>query len=178
MASKNILEIKKQQVKDMAAKLNEAGSIVLADYRGLTVEEDTELRSKMRSEGIEYKVVKNNIIKHAIIGTDLESLGEFLVGPTSIAISSDEVASAKFMFKFAKDLNAFELKAGAVNGKVVNLAGIEQLAKLPSKEQLIAQMLGSLNSPITGLVTVLNANIKGLAVAPSAIIEKKQTESA
>ncbi len=178
MASKNILEIKKQQVKDMAAKLNEAGSIVLADYRGLTVEEDTELRSKMRSEGIEYKVVKNNIIKHAIIGTDLESLGEFLIGPTSIAISSDEVAPAKFMFKFAKDLNAFELKAGAVNGKVVDLAGIEQLAKLPSKEQLIAKMLGSMNSPITGLVTVLNANIKGLAVALNAILEKKQIESA
>ena len=178
MASEKILEMKKQQVQEMAAKLTEAGSIVLADYRGLTVEEDTELRSKMRAEGIEYKVVKNNIIKHAIQGTDLESLGDFLVGPTSIAISNDEVAPAKVMFKFAKDLNAFELKAGAVDGKVVDLAGIEQLAKLPSKEQLIAKMLGSMNSPITGLVTVLSANIKGLAVALNAIIEKNQTESA
>lgn len=178
MASKNILEIKKQQVKDMAAKLTEAGSIVLADYRGLTVEEDTELRSKMRAEGIEYKVVKNNIIRHAIKGTDLESLSEFLIGPTSLAISSDEVAPAKVMFKYAKALDAFEIKAGAVDGKVIDLAGIEQLAKLPSKEQLIAKMLGSMNSPITGLVTVLNANIKGLAVALNAIIEQKETESA
>ena len=178
MASKKILEMKKQQVREMAAKLTEAGSIVLADYRGLTVEEDTELRSKMRAEGIEYKVVKNNIVKHAIQGTDLESLGDFLVGPTSIAISNDEVAPAKVMFKFAKDLNAFELKAGAVDGEVIDLAGIEQLAKLPSREQLIAKMLGSMNSPITGLVTVLSANIKGLAVALNAIIEKKQTESA
>ena len=178
MASEKILEMKKQQVQEMAAKLTEAGSIVLADYRGLTVEEDTELRSKMRAEGIEYKVVKNNIIKHAIQGTDLESLGDFLVGPTSIAISNDEVAPAKVMFKFAKDLNAFELKAGVVDGKVIDLAGIEQLAKLPSKEQLIAKMLGSMNSPITGLVTVLSANIKGLAVALNAIIEKNQTESA
>ena len=178
MASKKILEMKKQQVKEMSAKLTEAGSLVLADYRGLTVEEDTELRSKMRAEGIDYKVVKNNIVKHAIQGTALESLGEFLVGPTSIAVSDDEVAPAKVMFKFAKDLNAFELKAGAVDGKVIDLAGIEQLAKLPSREQLIAKMLGSMNSPITGLVTVLNANIKGLAVALNAIIEKKQTESA
>ena len=178
MASEKILEMKKQQVQEMAAKLTEAGSIVLADYRGLTVEEDTELRSKMRAEGIEYKVVKNNIIKHAIQGTDLESLGDFLVGPTSIAISNDEVAPAKVMFKFAKDLDAFELKAGAVDGEVIDLAGIEQLAKLPSKEQLIAKMLGSMNSPITGLVTVLSANIKGLAVALNAIIEKNQTESA
>jgi len=178
MASEKILEMKKQQVQEMAAKLTEAGSIVLADYRGLTVEEDTELRSKMRAEGIEYKVVKNNIIKHAIQGTDLESLRDFLVGPTSIAISNDEVAPAKVMFKFAKDLNAFELKAGVVDGKVIDLAGIEQLAKLPSKEQLIAKMLGSMNSPITGLVTVLSANIKGLAVALNAIIEKNQTESA
>ena len=178
MASEKILEMKKQQVQEMAAKLTEAGSIVLADYRGLTVEEDTELRSKMRAEGIEYKVVKNNIIKHAIQGTDLESLRDFLVGPTSIAISNDEVAPAKVMFKFAKDLDAFELKAGAVDGEVIDLAGIEQLAKLPSKEQLIAKMLGSMNSPITGLVTVLSANIKGLAVALNAIIEKNQTESA
>ena len=178
MASEKILEVKKQQVRDMAAKLNEAGSIVLADYRGLTVEEDTELRSKMRKEGVEYKVIKNNIIKHAIQGTELESLMEFLIGPTSMAISKDEVAPAKIMFKFAKSLEAFELKAGVVNGKVVDIAGIEQLAKLPSKEELIAKMLGSMSSPITGFVTVLSANIKGLAVALNAIIEKKQNESA
>jgi len=178
MASDKILEIKKQQVRDMADKIKGAGSVVLADYRGLTVEEDTELRSKMRAEGIEYKVIKNNIIRHAIQGTDLESLNEFLVGPTSMAVSDDEIAPAKIMFEFAKKLKAFELKAGAVDGKVVDVAGIEQLAKLPSKEQLIAKMLGSMNSPITGLVTVLNANIKGLAVALNAIIEKQQTESA
>ena len=178
MASEKILEMKKQQVAEMAAKLNEAGSIIFADYRGLTVEEDTELRSKMRAEGIEYKVVKNNILRHAIQGTDLENLAEIFVGPTSMAISNDEVAPAKIMFQFAKDLEKFELKAGAVDGKIIDIAGIEQLAKLPSKEQLIAKMLGSMNSPITGLVTVLNANIKGLAVALNAIIEKKQTESA
>jgi len=178
MASEKVLEGKRQQVQEIATKLSEAGSVVLADYRGLTVEEDTELRSKMRAEGIEYKVIKNNIIRHAIQGTDLESLGEYLVGPTSMAIGNDEIAPAKIMFNFAKKLDAFELKAGAVDGKVVDLAGIEQLAKLPSKEQLIAKMLGSMNSPITGLVTVLGANIKGLAVALNAIIEKKQTESA
>jgi len=178
MASEKILKVKKQQVLDLAAKLSEAGSIILADYRGLTVEEDTELRAKMRAEGIEYKVIKNNIIKHAIQGTDLEGLGEFLVGPTSMAIGKDEIAPAKAMFDFAKKLGKFDLKAGAVDGKVLDINGIEQLAKLPSKEEMIAKMLGSMNSPITGLVTVLGGTIKGLAVALNAIIEKKQSESA
>ncbi len=178
MASEKILEMKKQQVKELSEKLTNANALVLADYRGLTVEQDTELRSKMRAEGIEYKVVKNNIIRHAVEGTDLEALGEFLSGPTSIAISNDEVAPAKILFQYAKKFKVLEIKAGAVDGKVIGLDGIEKLAKLPSKEELIAKMLGSMNSPITGFVTVLNANIKGLAVALNAIIEKKQTESA
>lgn len=178
MASEKILELKRLQVKAMMEKLTGAGSIVLADYRGLTVEQDVLLRSKMRKEGIEYKVVKNNIVRHAIQGTDLEGLLEFLVGPTALAISSDEVAPAKIMFEFAKEIEAFELKAGVVAGKVIGLSGLEQFAKLPSKKELIAKMLGSMNSPITGLVYVLNANIKGLAVALNAIIEIKQNESA
>ena len=178
MASEKILEMKKLQVREMAEKLQAAGSIILADYRGLTVEEDTGLRSKMREAGVEYKVIKNNILRHAVEGTDLEGLSEYLVGPTAMATGDDEVTPAKIMFGFAKEFDAFELKAGAVDGKVVDLEGIEQLAKLPSKEELIAKMLGSMNSPITGLVTVLNANIKGLAVALNAIIEVKQNESA
>ncbi|MBN2558404.1 MAG: 50S ribosomal protein L10 [Clostridia bacterium] len=178
MASEKILEMKKLQVKEIAEKMNGAGSIVLADYRGLSVEQDTAMRAKMREEGIEYKVVKNNIIKHAIEGTSLEGLMEYLVGPTAVAMSKDEVAAAKIMFKFAKDIEAFELKAGVVSGMVIGLDGLEKLAKLPSKEELIAKMLGSMNSPITGLVNVLSANIRGLAVALNAIIEQKQNVGA
>ncbi|MFO7611808.1 MAG: 50S ribosomal protein L10 [Clostridia bacterium] len=178
MASEKILEMKKLQVREIAEKMSGAGSIVLADYRGLSVEQDTALRTKMREEGIEYKVVKNNIIRHAIEGTPLEGLMEYLVGPTAVAMSKDEVATAKIMFKFAKDIEAFELKVGVVSGTVIGLDGIEKLAKMPSKEELIAKMLGSMNSPITGLVNVLSANIRGLAVALNAIIEQKQNESA
>lgn len=178
MPSEKNLEAKKLQVKEISEKLQGAASIVLADYRGLTVEEDTRLRSKMREEGIDYKVVKNNILKHAVQGTDLEALSEYFVGPTAVAVSSDEVAPAKVMFKFAKEVKTFELKAGAVDGRIIDIEGLERLSNMPSKEELVAKMLGSMNSPITGFVNVLNGNIRGLAVALNAIMEQKQNESA
>lgn len=178
MPSDKILERKKQQVIDLRKKLSNAGSVVLADYRGLTVEQDTNMRAVLREKGVEYKVIKNNILRHAIEGTDYEGLSKYLAGPTAIAFSSDEVAPAKVLFDFAKKIAAFEFKAGAVDGKVIDVQGIEALAKLPSKEELIAKMLGSMNSPITGLVNVLNGNIRGLVVALNAIAEKKQNETA
>lgn len=178
MPSEKNLEAKKLQVKEISEKLQGAVSIVLADYRGLTVEEDTRLRSKMREEGIDYKVVKNNILRHAVQGTGLEALSEYFVGPTAIAVSSDEVAPAKAMFKFSKEVKTFELKAGAVDGRIIDMEGLERLSNMPSKEELLAKMLGSMNSPITGFVNVLNGNIRGLAVALNAIMEQKQNESA
>ena len=178
MASDKILEKKKQQVQKINEKLINSGSFILADYRGLTVEQDTKLRAEMRKEGIEYSVIKNNILKFAIKGTSFEDLDPYLSGPTAVAVSDDQVAPAKLLSKFAKEFKALEIKAGAVDGNVIDIKGVERLSNLPSKEELIAKMLGSMNSPVAGFVNVLSANIRGLAVALSAIAEKKQNESA
>lgn len=178
MASKKILDTKKALVVDLSAKLNEASSFVLADYRGLTVEEDTNLRNALRAAGVEYKVTKNSLISHATVGTDLEGIKEYLSGPTAIAMSSDAIAPSKTLFEFAKKHEALQIKGGAVDGKIVDAKGIEQLAKLPSKEVLIAKMLGSMNAPISGFVNVLNGNMRGLVVALNAIAEQKEQETA
>ena len=178
MANDKILEIKKQAVLELSKKISNAGSMILADYRGLTVEEDTELRVAMREEGIEYKVIKNNYIRHAVEGTDIAQLKTILFGPTAVALSDDEILPSKVLAKFAKKFKAFEIKGGIVDGKIVEIDEINALAALPSKDELIAKMLGSLNSPISGFVNVLNGNIKGLVVALNSIAEKKQQESA
>ncbi|MFO7635819.1 MAG: 50S ribosomal protein L10 [Clostridia bacterium] len=178
MASEKILDKKKKQVEVINKKLIEAGSFVLADYRGLTVEQDTKLRAEMRKAGVDYSVIKNSILRFAIQGTAYESLESYLEGPTAVAFSDDQVKPAKILLKFAKDFKVLEIKAGAVDGNVINLSGVELLANLPSKEELIAKMLGSMNRPVTGLVYVLSANIRGLAVALQAIVDQKQSESA
>lgn len=174
MASDKILESKKQAVSELKEKINNAGSMILADYRGLTVEEDTAMRAALRDAGIEYKVIKNNYIRHAVDGTDMKSLLDILVGPTAVALADDEISPSKAMATFAKKYDAFEIKGGVVDGKVVSIDDIKHLAMLPSKEELIAKMLGSMNAPISGFVNVLNGNLRGLVVALNAIAEQKQ----
>lgn len=175
MASEKIIEQKKQAVNELAEKLKAAKGIVFTDYRGLTVEQDTRLRKEMREAGIEYKVIKNSIARYAVKESKLEGLEEMLLGPTAMAINNeDSIISAKITSKFAKEFKLFEIKGGAVEGAVMDVEGIMKIATLPSKEELIAKMLGSMNAPITGLVTVLNGTIKGLAVALNAIAEQKQ----
>jgi len=177
MASIKVIEVKKQQVKDLSKKLKSAQAIVLTDYRGLTVEEDTSLRTDLRQAGIEYRVIKNNITRHAMQANGIEGIDDFLKGPTAIAISNDDpIAPAKILSKYAKIIDSYEIKVGILDGQVVGLDEISSLANLPSREELIAKMLGGFNAPIAGLVYVLNANIKGLAVAINAIAEKKQLE--
>jgi len=178
MANEKILEVKKEAVAQLMEKINNAGSMILADYRGLTVEEDTELRVALREVGIDYKVVKNNYLRHAVQGTEIEELKNILVGPTAIALSDDEILPSKVLTKFAKQFEALEIKGGVVSGKIVALDEINSLAALPSKNELIAKMLGSLNAPISGFVNVLNGNMRGLVVALNGIVEKKQQESA
>lgn len=177
MASDKILESKKQAVSELKEKINNAGSMILADYRGLTVEEDTEMRAALREANIEYKVIKNNYIRHAVDGTGLEDLLSILVGPTAVAMADDEVAPSKALAAFAKKYETFEIKGGIVDGKVVSIDDIKQLALLPSKEELIAKMLGSMNAPISGFVNVLNGNLRGLVVALNAIVEQKQASA-
>ncbi len=178
MPSTKVLEQKKAAVQEIADKLKGAVSGVLVDYRGLTVEQDTNLRRELRNAGVEYKVVKNTLTRFAANETGFEGLAPYLQGPTSLALTyEDPVAAAKVLVKFAKDYEALEIKAGFVDGKVVDLTEIKALADLPSREVLIAQVLGGLNAPISGFANVLNANLKGLVVALNAIAEKQAQEA-
>ena len=176
MPSEKTLLAKQEQVHELAEKLKSAKGVVLADYRGLTVEQDTKLRKTLREAGIDYSVIKNTALHFAAKEAGIEGLDQYLNGPTAVAISMvDPVAPSKLLAKFDKDLEKFELKAGIVEGKVVDVNGVIALSNLPSKEELIAKMLGSMKSPLTGLVNVLNGNIRGLVVALNAIVEQKQS---
>ncbi|HOJ11315.1 MAG TPA: 50S ribosomal protein L10 [Clostridiales bacterium] len=174
MPSEKILDQKKEVVSDIAGKISSAKGVVLADYRGLTVEQDTDLRRALRKAGINYHVVKNTLTRIAADELGLNQLDPFLKGPTAMAYSSeDPVAPAKIMNEYAGKYDKLQLKAGVVEGKVIDAEGVKSLANLPSREVLIAQVLGGLNAPITGFVNVLNANLRGLVVALNAIAEKR-----
>lgn len=174
MPSEKTLNAKKEIVSELSTKFKEAKAMVLADYRGLTVEQDTELRTALRKAGVEYKVVKNTMTKFAADQNGLEGLDPFLNGPTALALSTtDPVAPAKVLSDYAKKYDKLELKVGVVEGKIIDLAGIKALAELPPKEVLIAKVLGGFNAPISGFVNVLNGNIRGLVVALNAIAEQK-----
>lgn len=174
MPSKLVLSQKQDVVSELSQKIKSAKSIVFADYRGLTVEQDTELRNALRKAGVDYKVVKNTLTRFAANENNLQDLDGYLNGPTAMAVSdSDPVAPAKVLSEFAKKYDKLELKAGVVEGRVIDVEGIKALAELPSREVLIAKVLGGFNAPITGFVNVLNGNIRGLVVALNAIAEQK-----
>ena len=172
------IEAKQVIVNEIADKLRNAQSTVVVDYRGLNVEEVTELRSKARELNIEYKVYKNSLVRFAAKEAGLEGLLEDLVGPTAVAFcESDAVAPAKLINDFAATHKALEIKAGVVEGKVLDVQGVKDLAELPPREVLVAKALGGLNAPIAGFANVLNANLKGLVVALNAIAEKQGAEA-
>ncbi|MGF0034487.1 50S ribosomal protein L10 [Bariatricus sp. SGI.154] len=151
------VELKQPIVQAIADDVKDAASVVLVDYRGLTVAQDTELRKQLREAGIIYKVCKNTMMKRAFEGTEFAALDEHLEGPSAIAISKDDAtAPARILCKFAKDAKALELKAGVVEGAVYDVAGLTELSKVPSREELLSKLLGSLQSPITNLARVLN----------------------
>lgn len=158
MPSEKLLIQKKAQVDELAQKLREAKSIVLTDYRGLTVEQDTRLRKALREANVEYKVIKNSVISFASKDSALEGIGKYLQGPTAIAISTtDPVAPSKILAKFAKDFDKLEIKGGMVEGNIIDENGVKELASTPSREELLAKFIGSLQSPLYGLAAALNA---------------------
>ncbi|MCX7774447.1 MAG: 50S ribosomal protein L10 [Clostridia bacterium] len=158
MPSEKLLIQKKAQVEELAQKLKAAKSVVLTDYRGLTVEQDTNLRKALREANVEYKVMKNSIINFASKDSALEGLEKYLAGPTAIAISTtDPVGPSKILAKFAKDFEKLEIKGGMVEGNIIDVKGVEELAKTPSREELLARLIGSLQSPLYGLAAGLNA---------------------
>ncbi|MBE5887030.1 MAG: 50S ribosomal protein L10 [Lachnospiraceae bacterium] len=151
------VELKKPIVEEISANIKDAQSVVIVDHRGLTVAEDTELRKQLREAGVTYKVYKNTMMNFAFKGTDCEGLAPYLEGPSAIAISKDDAtAPARILCKFAKGAKALEIKGGVVEGTVYDSKGIEAISNVPSREELLGKLLGSIQSPITNLARVLN----------------------
>ncbi len=174
MPNAKVLAVKQNATAKLAEDMKQAASGVLVDYRGINVEDDTALRVELRKAGVSYRVVKNTLMRRAIQGIGLEDLDPVLHGTTALAVSADPVAPAKVLSAYAKKSNdAFSIKAGFIEGRVIGPAEVSALAELPPKEQLVARLLGGLNSPITGMVNVLSGNIRGLTVVLNAISEKK-----
>jgi large subunit ribosomal protein L10 len=173
LPSEKILQEKQAYVEQLAEKMQAAVAGVVVSYKGINVAGDTKLRKELREAGVDYAVVKNTMLHRAAEKVGLEELDSVLKGSTALALSSDHVAAARILTKFAETNKKMEIKAGFVEGKVIDADGIKQLAKMPSKEVLVAKALGGLNAPISGFVCVLNANLRGLAVALNAIAEKK-----
>ena len=169
------LQSKQAAVADVVDKMKRAQCVIVLDYRGLTVEEVTNLRSQFRQAGVEYKVIKNNMLKRAADELKIEGMDEYFKGPSAVAFGyEDPVAPAKILCKFVKDANKTEIKGGILDGKVMDAAGITNLSKLPSKEELLAKMLGSMNAPVTNFVGVLAAIPRGLVCALNAIAQQKE----
>ena len=152
------VEVKQPIVDKIAEEIKDAQSVVLVDYRGLTVAQDTELRKQLREAGVIYKVYKNTMMKRAFEGTEFAALDDCLEGPSAIAISKDDAtAPARILYKFAQDAPALELKGGVVEGTAYDVAGISELAKIPSRDELLSKLLGSLQSPITNFARVIRS---------------------
>jgi len=162
------LENKKKIVAEIAEKLKASKATILVDYRGLDVAAITELRKQLREAGVEFKVYKNTLVRRATQETDLTVLDEHLVGPTAIAFSTEDVvAPAKVLSNFAKENEALEIKTGIIEGNVVSLDEIKELAELPSREGLLAMLL-----------SVLQAPVRNFALAVKAVAEQKEGEGA
>ena len=178
MPNATVLEQKKAVVAELVEKLKAAQAGVIVDYRGLTVEEDTVLRTKLREAGVEYKVIKNTLTRFAIKEVGYEEMDEALNGPSSLAISeTDPVAPAKVISDFAKTNENLTIKAGFLDGKVLTLDEIKTLADTPSREVLIAKIMGSMNAPISKLVRTLQALVDN-GVEPADINLGAKDESA
>lgn len=173
------LQMKTQLVEEIKEKIENAQSIVIVNYRGLNVSEVTELRANFREAGVDYKVYKNTMMRRAFAELGFSELDEILKGPSAVAFSmEDAVAGAKVASNFSADHEKLEIKSGIVDGKIISVEEVKDLAKLPSREVLVAQVLGGLNAPIQGLANVLTGNLKGLAVVLQAIADKKEQETA
>ncbi|MDL2206435.1 50S ribosomal protein L10 [Eubacteriales bacterium OttesenSCG-928-N13] len=170
-------ELKKVVVSEIQQKLESAHSVVLLDYRGLTVAEVTELRNQCRKAGVEYMVLKNTMIQRAAEALQIQGLDEHLKGPTAVAFgTNDAVAPAKVLTEYIKKVKKTSIKCGLLDNKVLDVAGVTALAEMPPKEVLIAKMMGSLNAPITNCVGVLSAVLRSAVFAVDAVRKQKAGE--
>ena len=151
------VELKQPVIEEIAGQIKDAQSVVLVDYRGLTVEEDTRLRKELREAGVTYKVYKNTMIRFAAKGTAFEALEPNLEGPTALAVSkTDATAPARILANFAKTADKLELKGGVVEGTYYDAKAINVIASIPSREVLLGRLLGSMQSPIANFARVIN----------------------
>lgn len=177
------VELKAPIVEEISGYIKDAQSVVLVDYRGLTVEQDTKLRKACRENDIIYKVYKNTMMNFAFKGTDFEGLAPYLEGPSAVAISTkDATAPARVMGKFAKEADALEIKGGVVEGTVYDAKGIAEIASIPSREELLSKLLGSMQSPIANFARVMqqlaDKGGAGEAVAEAPAAEEAPAEEA
>ena len=168
------LEQKQAAVSEVQTRLAGAQAVIVAEYRGLNVERVTQLRSKARKSGVYLRVLKNTLARRAIKGTPFEKLSELMVGPLMYGISQDPVAGAKVLSEFAKENEQFVIKAGAMPNAVMSVQEIKALAQLPSREQLLATLLGTLQAPMAKLVRTLN-EVPGKFVRTLAAYRDKQS---
>ncbi|AGA56512.1 ribosomal protein L10 [Thermobacillus composti KWC4] len=167
MANARIIQEKQQIVEEITAKLRESATTVLTDYRGLNVAQVTELRRKLREAGIEFRVLKNTLIRRATANAELTELDSVLTGPTAVAFGKDDaVAPVKILSQFAKENEALKIKGGVVEGRVVGFDEIKALADLPSREGLLSMLL-----------SVLQAPVRNFALAVKAVADKKEAEA-
>jgi len=168
------LNQKKAVVSEVSEAIASAQAGVLAEYRGLTVAQLTALRREARNEGVWIRVVKNNLAKLVIEGTDFECLTEHFVGPVIFSAAEDPVAVARVMARFAKDNSDLKITAGAMNGDLIDLGMIDRLAKLPGRDELIAKLLGTMQAPMHKLVTTLNEVPSKFVRTVSAVAESRE----
>lgn len=168
------LEEKKAVVAEVSAQVADAQAIILAEYRGLEVGDLTQLRAQARKSGVYLRVLKNTLVRRAIDGTPFSGLSNEMVGPLMFGISSDPVAVAKVLSEFAKTNDKFVIKAGGLPNQVMDVKGVQALASLPSREELLAKLLGTMQAPIAQFVRTLNEVptkfVRGLA----AVRDQKQ----
>ncbi len=168
------VELKQPIIQEITENVKDAQSVVVVDYCGLTVEQDTQLRRELRAAGIIYKVYKNTMMRRAFEGTDYAALDQVLEGPNAIAISKDDAtAPARVLAKFAKTANALEIKAGIVEGGFYDAEGMKAISAVPSREELLGKLLGSIQSPITNFARVISqiaeqGGAENCAAAPEA----------
>lgn len=158
MPSQSVLEKKQQQVAEIKTKVEGAVAGVVVDYTGISVADDTKLRKELREAGVQYSVVKNTLLHLAIEGSDLAEMDSFLNGATALATSTDDhVAAARILSKYAETNDTFKVKTGFLDGKVIDLATIDSLAKLPPRDVLLATVCNAFNAPISAFARVIQA---------------------
>lgn len=175
------VELKQPVVAEISENIKGAQTVVLVDYRGLTVEQDTKLRKELREAGIVYKVYKNTMMNFAFKGTEFEALAPYLEGPSAVAISTtDATAPARIICKFAKEAKALEVKGGVVEGVAYDAKGIAAIAEIPSRDELLSKLLGSIQSPITNFARVMKqlAEKGGAAACGTPAVEEAKEETA